>query len=81
MKSEFKTENYVSTHLSRRHRSAYAKFRAGIAPLSLETGRYDQLSIEQGVCFHCEDVIESEEHVLTQCSLYSDLRRTLYIEI
>ena len=77
-KLEHKTENYVTTSLSRRHRSAFAKFRAGVAPLRLETGLCEQLELNHRVCFHCKMEVESEEHVLTLCPLYNDLRRTLY---
>ena len=77
-KSEHKTENYVTTSLSRSHRSAYAKFRAGVAPSRLKIGRYEQLELHHRVCFHCQTEVESEEHVLAQCPLYNQLRRTLY---
>ena len=40
----------------------FAKFRCGVAPLRLETGRYERLSQEQRTCFYCTDCIESEEH-------------------
>ena len=73
-KSEHKTENYVTTSLSRSHRSAYVKFRAGVAPLRLETGRYEQLELNHRVCFHCKTEVESEEYVLTQCPLYNDMK-------
>ena len=46
-KHVYGTETYVSSILSRRHRSAYAKFRCGVAPIRLETGRYERLNVEQ----------------------------------
>ena len=60
-------------NLPRSHRSAYAKFRTGVAPLRLETGRYEHLNLEQRVCFNCESEIETVEHELTQCPFYKDL--------
>ena len=55
----------------------FAKFRCGVAPLRLETGRYERLSPEQRTCFYCTDCIESEEHVLLSCPVYDDLRLTV----
>ena len=55
----------------------FAKFRCGVAPLRLETGRYERLSPEQRTCFYCTDCIESEEHVLLSCPEYDDLRLTV----
>ena len=52
-KHDYGTETYVSCILPRRHRSACAKFRCGVAPIRLETGRYERLSIDQRTFFHC----------------------------
>ena len=60
-----------------KHRSALAKFRCGIAPLRLETGRYERLQPDQRTCFQCTDRIESEEHVLLAYPLYEDLRQVM----
>ncbi len=30
------------------------------------------------ICFHCADIIESEEHVILHCTLYHDLRNVLF---
>ena len=40
-KSIYETEAYCKTILPLRHRSAFAKFRCGVAPLRIETGRYE----------------------------------------
>ena len=45
------TEKYISSILPWRHRSAYAKFRCGVAPIRLETGRYGRLQVEQRTFF------------------------------
>ena len=62
------------------HRSAFAKFRCGVAPLRLETGKYEGLEIERRVCPFCKDTVENEihVHVITQCPLYDDIRNNLY---
>ena len=39
-KNEFITEPYLSIIVHKEYRSAYAKFRCGVAPLKIETGRY-----------------------------------------
>ena len=59
---------------NRKHRSAMAKFRMGVAPIRLETGRYEGLSVEDRLCPLCESEPESEEHVLLKCVYYSDIR-------
>lgn len=77
-KTEYKTEPYLNCVMSKAHRSAYAKFRCGVAPIRLETGRYERLEERERTCFHCKTVIENEEHVLLDCPLYNDLRLQLF---
>ena len=60
-----------------RHRSAFAKFRCGVAPLRIETGRYENIPVNLRKWSSCDNV-ESELHVLLQCDLYKDLRQSLY---
>lgn len=81
-KTEYITENYLTYLLPRRHRSAYSKFRCGVAPLRLETGRYENLQIDERVCLFCSNQsIESEAHALLYCPMHEDLRRTLFDNI
>ena len=42
-KQEFKSDPYLTCPMSKFHRSAYAKFRSGVAPIRIETGRYERL--------------------------------------
>ena len=42
-KHEYCTEPYVTEVLNRQHRIALAKFRCPLAPLRIETGRYERL--------------------------------------
>ena len=60
--------------------SAFAKFRSGIAPLRLETGRYENLAVNQRTCFNCRESVESEKHVLLHCPLYEDLQYEMFYE-
>ena len=41
-------ENYVNARIPLKHRSAIAKCRCGVAPLRLETGRYENLPEDLG---------------------------------
>lgn len=64
--------------MSRGHRSAFAKFRCGVAPLRLETGRYEGLSVNDRKCPFCLVHVESEIHVLLNCEQYSGIRESLF---
>ena len=66
--------------LSRKHRGALAKLRSGTAPIKVETGRYQNLDLNEWVCFHCNSCIEDEEHVVMVCPVYDDLRLSLISE-
>jgi hypothetical protein len=68
-----------------KNRSAYAKFRAGVAPLRIETGRYERLEVNERLCFNCSklgiNVVEDEKHVLLQCPGYADIRQSIFNNI
>ena len=53
-KTTFEAETYVRANLPRTQRRALAQFRAGVAPLALETGRYQGLPVRERICFHCK---------------------------
>ena len=77
-KEEFGTEDYLLTHMPHSDRSALAKFRCGTAPIRIETGRYQQLSVNERLCpFQC-GVVETEAHVLAECQVYEDLRHKVW---
>lgn len=76
-KTEFKVEEYCQILLPLKHRSAFAKFRCGVAPIKIETGRYENLAVEERICPFCNN-IEDEMHVILDCSVYDDLRVTLF---
>ena len=77
-KSSFETETYVKVWMPFAWRSSIAKFRTGVAPLRLETGRYEGLAVNQRTCFNCNENVESEQHVLLKCPLYEDLQQTMF---
>ena len=66
----------------KRYRSAYAKFRCGVAPIKLETCRYElnRMPVDQRLRESC-NVVEDECHVIMHCSLYVDIRTQLFTEI
>ena len=64
--------------LPRNHRSAFSKFRSGVAPIRLETGRYERLIEAERVCPFCNTEIENEVHVMLKCSVYDDKRYSLF---
>ena len=74
-KQDYGVEEYCKCIMPKNHRSALCKFRCGVAPLRIETGRYEGLPIDRRICPCCNiNVIENENHVLLECSLYNDLR-------
>jgi hypothetical protein len=83
-KTVFKTESYVkSKYMSRGLRSCLAKFRCGVAPLRIETGRYERnrLPVNERLCVWCQTDIEDEKHVLLKCKCYDDLRTVLFSQV
>ena len=77
-KCYFETETYVKLLMPYSWRSSLTKFRTGVAPLRLETGRYENLAVDQRACFICQDFVESEQHVLLNCPLFKDLHHELF---
>lgn len=77
-KTEISCELYLKTLLSPAQRRAYSQFRCGVAPIRIETGRFERLPMHERTCFMCENKTETEEHVLIECPLYDDLRNELY---
>jgi hypothetical protein len=78
-KSSYTTEPYVQLLFPPRHRRAMAQFRAGVAPIRIETGRYERgrLQVHERVCLSCTNYIEDECHVILKCPLYDDIREEL----
>ncbi len=52
-KQSILTEPYVIALLSKYQRSALAKFRCGVAPLKIETGKYTRTPEEERLCTLC----------------------------
>jgi len=77
-KTNLHVEHYVKDVWSKRERSAFAKFRCGVAPLHIETGRYTNVSLNERLCVLCNvHQVEDEFHVLMVCDMYTDIRNSL----
>ena len=76
-KTDFVAEKYCQKLLPHRHRAAFAKFRCGVAPLRIETGRFENKPLQEHKCPFC-DIVETKSHVLLDCDTYSDLRRDVF---
>ena len=63
-KTRCETELYCKIIMPFRHMSAFAKFKTGVAPLCIETGRYECIPEIERSCIFCEDSVEDEMHVL-----------------
>ncbi len=49
-----------------------------MAPLRVETGRYEGLAFEERVCPYCKDLVEDESHMILYCPLYNNIRKCLF---
>ena len=56
----------------------FAKFRCGVAPIRIETGRYDNTRENDRICPICNCNIENETHVILYCHMYKDLWDVLF---
>jgi hypothetical protein len=80
-KSEYGVENYCKMFVPFNDRSAFAKFRCEVAPIRLETGRYENIKLEERCCFNCSNLIEIETLVILHCPVYSNFRNNLFTEV
>ena len=55
-----------------------SKIPNGVAPIRLETGRYEGLPVEERVCPLCGVETENEQHVLLNCVYYNHIRNELF---
>ena len=66
--------------MSFHQRNALAKARCGVAPICIETGRYENgkyLPVDQRFCQVCSEDVEDEFHILLNCPMYEDLHQIL----
>ncbi len=79
LKKPLYTEN--SSWLQRnRARQNFASIRCGTAPLRIETGRFENMNIEEQVCQICNtDIIEDEMHFIMWRNAHQQSRHKLLI--
>ena len=86
-KHDGETEPYILSNLTKFERSTYAQFRAGILPLAIETGRFQNIELNDRLCVFClgehpdSRNIEDEFHFLCECHKYDELRKCLFTKI
>ena len=80
-KTEWGFENYLKV-LKKPERTSLLKFRIGISPLRIETGRYEhgkRLPPEERICKCCDLMqVEDELHFFSECTLYTEERAKLH---
>lgn len=78
-KHSFEQEKYLNVITDKKYRIALCKFRVSAHNLSIERGRYDNISRENRICIYCNlQAIESEFHFLLVCPFFRDLRRKFF---
>ena len=88
-KHEWGFEPYLTFVDNHDKRVLLAKFRIGICPLRVETGRYENNGDHKGiqpherVCLVCNSVteIEDEFHFLLKCEKHHELRNKMFASI
>lgn len=77
-KSILEAESYLTVLNVPKYRSALARFRCSGHTLAIESGRYDNITLENRICTFCEKlditVLEDEYHVLLFCPTFQSLR-------
>lgn len=78
-KKELCIEKYILNIRNKYERSMVAKLRCGILQLHVESGRFNQTSLENRICNICNDGnIEDEFHFICKCTEYSNERNKLF---
>ena len=73
------TEPYICITVPKKYRSAYAKFRCGVAPIKIETCRYgiNRIPVNERLCEYCENAELSSTQILqrscTNFLCYTDI--------
>ena len=77
LKTAFGREDYLA--LPPQQRSIIAVMRSGTNSLRIETGRWKREAVEDRICVLCGTAeVEDENHLITACAMYYDLRRRMY---
>jgi len=80
-------EPYLANVSNPAHRRLLSRLRMGVAPLRIETGRFERLGasvprgipVEQRLCLVCNcGAVEDEFHFVMECRAYDELRALLF---
>jgi hypothetical protein len=78
-KSHFKREPYIDQVSNITDRNNLIKLRTSSHKLAIETGRYNNIPVDQRLCTMCEgNEVEDEIHFITQCHKYHQQREVLF---
>ena len=81
----FCNKEFLFKPLSFIQRKFLTKFRLGVLPIRIETGRYERPRVLEAerTCLVCNDqnAVENEHHYLLHCSLYNRLRGELFSKV
>jgi len=80
-KDFYEPEIYLDLPYDFEQRRQFTKFRISNHSLAIETGRYNNQnnSNDQRICLFCSNnEVETEIHMLCNCSLYNDIRQTFF---
>lgn len=81
-KFDYKAENYVKQKLSRGLRSVIAQIRASTLPIKIETGRFNNIPVDNRLCEFCSlRQVEDESHFMFHCPFYDQLRKSFIPEV
>ena len=81
IKTNLGMEKYLLCPMNCKERIALTKLRLSNHLLMIETGRHSNLGILQRFCPFCPNTIESEQHFILDCKIYSTIREELFQEV
>ena len=82
LKDSHDPDFYVFNIDDRHARKCIASLRLSCHHLNIEVGRYKKIAREDRICEHCNlNAIETEEHFMMSCTLYSHHRSSLYRDL
>ena len=78
-KTSHEKEPCVFENFDNMYKRCISKFRVSSHRLRIETGRYENLPIEERLCVYCTgEHIDDEIHLLTECKYHNEERKLLF---
>ena len=81
LKTKLGMEQYLTYPMNCNERISFTKLRLSNHALMIETGRHLKLEVPQRCCPFCLNAIETEQHFILECKIYSNIREELFQEI